>query len=36
MVPVLDKKGKSVPLPTGIFNKFRYNLEFDKKGKYEE
>lgn len=36
MVPVLDKKGKSVPLATSVFNKFGYNIEFDKNGKYEE
>ena len=36
MVPVLDKQGKSVALPTSVFNKFGYNIEFDKKGKYEE
>ncbi len=35
MVPVVDKQGKSVPLPTSVFNKFGYNLEFDKNGKYE-
>jgi penicillin-insensitive murein endopeptidase len=36
MVPVLDRQGKSVPLPTSVFNQFGYNIEFDKKGKYEE
>ena len=36
MVPVLDKKSKSVALPTSAFNKFGYGIEFDKKGKYEE
>lgn len=36
MVPVLDKQGKSVTLPTSVFNKFGYNIEFDKKWKYEE
>jgi penicillin-insensitive murein DD-endopeptidase len=36
MVPVIDKKGKSVPLPTSVFNKFGYNIEFDQNGKYEE
>jgi len=36
MVPVIDKKGKSVPLPTSVFNKFGYNIQFDKNGKYEE
>ncbi len=36
MVPVMDKKGVSVELPTSVFNKFGYNIEFDKNGKYEE
>lgn len=36
MVPVVDGKGKSVPLPTSVFNKFGYNIEFDKNGKYED
>ncbi len=36
MVSVLDKAGESVPLPTSIFNKFGYSLEFDKKGKYKD
>ncbi|WP_207681439.1 penicillin-insensitive murein endopeptidase [Desulfonema magnum] len=36
MVSVLDKAGKSVPLPTSIFNKFGYSLEFDKKGGYKD
>ena len=35
MVPVLDKQGQSVALPTSVFNKFGYSIEFDKKGKYE-
>jgi penicillin-insensitive murein endopeptidase len=35
MVPVLDRQGKSVPLPTSVFNKFGYNIEFDKNGKFE-
>jgi penicillin-insensitive murein DD-endopeptidase len=35
MVPVLNKKGQSVALPTSVFNKFGYNVEFDKNGKYE-
>lgn len=35
-VPVLDKNGKSVPLPTSALNKFGYSLEFDTKGKYKE
>ncbi len=36
MVPVLGKSGKSVPLPTNIFNKFGYDIEFDKKGGYKD
>lgn len=36
MVPVTDKEGMSVHLPTHLFNKFGYNIEFDKSGKYEE
>lgn len=36
MVPVLDRKEKSVSLPTTVFNKFGYNIEFDKNGKYED
>lgn len=35
-VPVIDKNGKSVPLPTGIFNKLGYNIEFTNEGKFEE
>ncbi|MDH5785861.1 MAG: penicillin-insensitive murein endopeptidase [Chromatiales bacterium] len=36
MVPVLNKKGESVHLPTHPFNKFGYNIEFDGVGKFEE
>lgn len=32
MVPVLNGKGESVPLPTSVFNKWGYELEFDKNG----
>ena len=35
-VPVVDSKGKSVPLPTSPFNKFGYNIEFTSQGKYKE
>ena len=35
MVPVLDSAGKSIPLPTGVTNKFGYAIEFDKQAKYE-
>ncbi len=36
ITPMMDKSGKSVLLPTNIFNKFGYNIEFDKKGHYED
>src|SRR5688572_26675735 len=36
MVPVLDRAGRSIPLPTNAFNKFGYDLEFDKAGRYED
>jgi penicillin-insensitive murein endopeptidase len=32
MVPVLDKDGRSVPLPASPTNKFGYSLEFDVNG----
>lgn len=32
MVPVLDKKGRSVELPSSILNKWGYGLEFDAAG----
>ena len=35
MVPVVDASGKSVPLPTGLLNKFGYDIEFDTAGTYE-
>lgn len=34
MVPVINKKGKSVHLPTNPLNKFGYNIEFDTQGQY--
>lgn len=34
MVPVLNESGESVPLPTGITNKFGYSIEFDSAGSY--
>ncbi len=34
MVPVLDRDGNSVPLPTGIFDKWGYDLEFDSSGNF--
>lgn len=36
MVPVINKDGKSVHLPTNPINRYGYNIEFDKKGKYKE
>lgn len=35
-VPVINPKGISVPLPTGVQNKFGYSIEFDSKGKYDD
>ena len=35
MTPVVNKSGQSVHLPTNPLNKFGYNIEFDKNGKYE-
>lgn len=36
MVPVLNAKGISVPLPTGPFNNYGYGIEFDKKGRWQD
>jgi penicillin-insensitive murein endopeptidase len=36
MVPVIDKAGKSVPLPTNPVNRYGYDIEFDTRGRYEE
>ncbi len=36
MVPLIDQSGKSIPLPTSIFNKWGYDLEFDTNGKLDE
>lgn len=35
MTPVINEKGKSVHLPTNIFNKLGYNIEFDDKDNYK-
>ncbi len=35
-VPVRDRAGKSVPLPTGITNRFGYDIEFDERAHYGE
>jgi penicillin-insensitive murein endopeptidase len=32
MVPVADQSGRSVPLPTSVFNKYGYAIDFDTKG----
>lgn len=34
-VPVINDVGHSVPLPTGISNKFGYNINFDANAKFE-
>ncbi len=36
MTPVIDKKGKSVHLPTNMFNRYGYDIEFDKNDQYDE
>ncbi len=36
IVPVVNEKGESVYLPTHILNKYGYNIEFDKIGKYDK
>jgi penicillin-insensitive murein endopeptidase len=36
MVPVTDRKGRSVPLPTSIGNRWGYDIEFDANAKFEE
>jgi len=36
MVPVTNKDGRSVYLPTHYFNKLGYNVEFDAHGRYDE
>ena len=36
MVPVTDRTGKSVPLPTSAGNKWGYDIEFDANAKHGE
>ena len=36
MVPVVNREGKSVHLPTHLFNKLGYSIEFDHLGIYED
>ena len=33
MVPIVDSKDRSIPLPSSAFNKFGYGIEFDEKGR---
>lgn len=35
-VPVRDGSGRSVSLPTSVTNRFGYDIEFDKDGRFEE
>jgi penicillin-insensitive murein endopeptidase len=35
-VPVRDKGGRSVPLPTSVTNRFGYDIEFDQDGRFGE
>ncbi|NKF50725.1 replication initiation protein [Shewanella sp. WXL01] len=35
MTPVIDNKGNSVHLPTNVFNKLGYNIEFDANDQYD-
>jgi penicillin-insensitive murein endopeptidase len=36
MVPVIDKLGRSVPLPTSAWNEFGYGIKFDSAGRYKD
>lgn len=36
MVPVRDAEGGSATLPSGVWNKFGYGIEFDAKGRFED
>jgi penicillin-insensitive murein endopeptidase len=35
-VPVRDRSGRSVTLPTSVTNRFGYDVEFDKNGRFED
>mgnify|MGYP000748521019 CR=1 FL=1 len=35
MIPVVDRNGASVPLPTSIINKYGYDIDFTVDGKYK-
>jgi len=34
MVPVVNRAGRSIPLPTNALNRFGYDIEFDADGRY--
>jgi len=34
MVPIVNPQNRSVPLPTNVFNKYGYSIEFDAKGQH--
>lgn len=34
-VPVRDSRGRSLPIPTSVANRFGYDIEFDKDGRFE-
>lgn len=36
MVPVLDSKNRSVPLPTAVTNRYGYDIEFDGEARFED
>ena len=36
MTPILSKEGEVERLPTSVFNKFGYNIEFDEKGAWRD
>lgn len=36
MVPVADRSGRSIRLPTGVFNRWGYDLEFDADGRLDD
>jgi len=36
MTPVVDEKGQSVHLPTLVFNRFGYDIEFYEQGQFEQ
>lgn len=36
MVPVRTADGRSVPMPTGLFNRYGYDMEFDHRGRADD